>query len=232
MRINNIAFIKIFHHFLMKGLLLSLFSYFIAYTMVIPFFVPIYVCEPLESIASFLVSSKPYINVIYLVEFILITSIIFSLLFLAKMKKNNKWKEESINYNLFLLLQFILIQALGFYISWGMKTNYRADGQSILGIIDSFQTTSIVFIPFMILQKIVNKIPFQKITLFYYSIFDREKLLSKDQKSEVFEAKVNKLISTHNNKSNEELESMILNENWTKEAKEAVKRILLNRKVH
>ena len=232
MKIKNIAFKKIFHHFLMKGLLLSLFSYFIAYTMIVPFCVVIFICAPLEIFASIFVSSKPYTNVIYLVEIILIISIISSLLFVSKIRKNKKWQKESVNYNLFLLVQFILIQALGFYICWGIKTNYKPDGQVILGILDSFQSTSIVFIPFMLLQELVNQLPFQKIIHFYYSIFDNERLLSKNQKAIIFEKKVSELILIHNSKTNEELQAMSSNENWTNEAKEAAKRILINQTIN
>jgi hypothetical protein len=231
MKIKNIALKKIFHHFLVKGLLLSLFSYFIAYTMVVPFFVVIFVCAPLEIIASLFVTSKPYTNIIYLVEFILIISIILSLLFISIVKNIKKWKKESINYNIFLVVQFILIQALGFYICWGNKTNYKSDGQTILGIFDSFQTTSVVFIPFMILQELLNQIPFQKITLFYYSIFNKDKLLSKTQKASIFEKKVNELIYIHKEKSNKELQDICIDEGWTAETKEAAKRILQNRNV-
>ena len=48
----------------------------------------------------------------------------------------------------------------------------------------------------------------------------------------LIEKKVNELISIHNTKSNEELQAMSSNENWTYEAREATKRILISRTIN
>jgi hypothetical protein len=120
---------------------------------------------------------------------------------------------------LIVLLQFSFIETLGFYWYWGNFLSYRGDGQLFFLFYDSYQYTAIIFIPFYGLQWLFNKIPITK----RYNNLNNRKINDED--------KIKALMILHHTDTDEALQEIINSEGWTNDAKEAARRILMDRKI-
>lgn len=203
---------------LLQGVVLMVFSYLSSFTIIIPICLGMYLCLPYEIIITTFFNSKTNQEIAIKVEILVVILLFITIVLNAfyKSKRTNK-----LYFWIILTLQFSLIETAGFYWYWGEFLNYRGDGQLIFCFYNSFQYTSLVFIPVYFIQWIFDKIPFHRWLI--------RSTLSKEEQKMKFNDKVQQLIQMHQNDSEEKLKEILTNEGWTLEAKEAAQCLLENR---
>lgn len=211
-----------------KGFLFSIISFLSTYTIVIPIMVVTYVGTLLEFFASLFIPKNSHLR---LPEFVIITLIFLTILvfFVSASIQRKRYIEKLPYSNLWtFILLFITINALGFYVYWGVMLNFKSDGQLIFISFESFKYSSLAFIPIGILLEISKKIPFEK--FFFLRIWNDHLLWKKKNEIEDSKNKINNLMMDYSKFSTIQLLKIITETGWSKEAKEAAKQINDKRK--
>jgi hypothetical protein len=205
---------------LLQGVVLMVFSYLSSFTIIIPICLGMYLCLPYEIFITTLFNSKTNQEIAFKVE-VLVVSLLFVTIVLNAFYKSKR--TSKLYFWIMLTLQFSLVETAGFYWYWGEFLNYRGDGQLIFCFYNSFQYTSLVFVPVYFIQWIFDKIPFHR--------WLNRKTLSTEEQKIIFNEKVQQLVQMHQNDSDENLKGIIEGEGWIDEAKEAAKQILKDKGV-
>ncbi len=199
---------------IVQGFIICVVTYVTSFTIIIPLIFGLILCSPYEMVVSLFFNPQSNQALAYKVEVLLVCLLVISLVLNALYKEK---RSVPVYFWMMLIFQLSLIETLGFYYHWS-KLGYRNDGQLFFGFYDSFQDSSIVFIPFYSVQWVFDKIPFHR---WVYG-----KSLTKEVQQIKFEEKVEQLIRIHKDDSEEKLKEILTNEGWTLEAKEAAKQIL------
>lgn len=142
------------------GIIFTFLSLLLTITIIIPAF-SIFPGVIIELIAKGLVDNKPYSNVgqmtILLLASIFFISIIATIFYVRKNSGLTK-----IRVVIIMLIFWLIVHPLVFYIYWGIKWEYRSDGQLILGAVETFPISSISFIIIGGIIDIVEKLTFNK----------------------------------------------------------------------
>lgn len=113
----------------------------------------------IEGIMVKLIGKEPYSNVgISVILVLIIASIGVSIFYFSSEAKRVK-ESTSFRIDLFLgymFIQFLIIHPLVFYINWGIKLNFRGDGQLIFGIMDTFPISSLSFVGLGLITEIIR----------------------------------------------------------------------------
>lgn len=203
-------------HTLVIGILISITSYLLSFTIIVPLFLGLTLCMPIPYIISIFTGTISNESSAHITEGIISLLLISSMVLYAIQVQVNQSKKI---IWLIVLLQFSFIETLGFYWYWGNFLSYRGDGQLFFLFYDSYQYTAIIFIPFYGLQWLFNKIPITK----RYNNLNNRKINDED--------KIKALMILHHTDTDEALQEIINSEGWTNEAKEAAGRILMDRKI-
>ncbi|MFT3950093.1 MAG: hypothetical protein QM763_24220 [Agriterribacter sp.] len=133
---------------LIIGVIFTLISLMCIWTYIIPM-ISIIPGMFFESVAEFVLSdihSKQTGKVtILLLAVALIIIIVLSLLYInirISKYRSITWR----NIIVIMMICYFIVHPLGFYIYWGVKLNFRGDGQLISAAVDSFPITSFSFI--------------------------------------------------------------------------------------
>ena len=197
------------------GLLFTIVSYLLSYTVVVPIFTIMYPALVSETIAKFFVSDISNKNIaLFSIQFYLSISLIIYILSIYKQSKSliNK---TSFNNIWFFCFQFFILHTIGFYIYWGKTLDYRGDGQLMFLTYYSFKYSSLAFVFLGILLEKSKFIPVNS-------------LLKKFKKSTLnqTEEKNKKLFNQYQNLSDSDLQNIVNEDGWTLEAKKVAKSIL------
>ncbi len=140
------------------GLIISIISFCLTFTIIIPVF-SLFPAALIESFSSLFVSNNPYYKVVYLtiflLTFLLLVSYVLLYLFIIKKQKLNS-KLTLKNYVFFMLILFFIIHPIGFYIYWGIKYDFKSDGQMIFEVYYSFPFSSLLFVFFGLIIDIIT----------------------------------------------------------------------------
>jgi hypothetical protein len=133
---------------LLVGACFTIFSLLSIYTFIIPILSVLPgVC--LEGIVKIFVDNIPYSNVgnmtvnLLAVIFILSLLIFLTIIYLQIRRVVKVSKKLIIGIMVF---EYFIIHSLGFYYYWGLKLNFRGDGQIMFAAVDSFLFSSFGFL--------------------------------------------------------------------------------------
>lgn len=141
------------------GLFMSLFCYLSYYTFVIPMFIMLPLPLTLEVFFSSIFGGQTYPKVgqsilITLFIIFLTVTILFFRVFILEIKKTKDFNPKK--FLLFLAIQLFVVHPLVFYYDLSNNWEQARDGQFILSIPKTFQTSSLAFLIFGISLDTLN----------------------------------------------------------------------------
>lgn len=118
------------------------------------FLVPIFSVLPgvfFEIIAQQLTSSEPYSRIGKMTVLLMALSLLVLLTLLLLIAKHMGFRNIPISrlrVASWMVLLYFIVHPLGFYLYWGLKLNFRSDGQLLFGAVNSFPFSSFSFLVF------------------------------------------------------------------------------------